>query len=92
MFQVIGWSNTELFLALRQTTRAIRGLRANLIELSPAFLGILDRRQLGLPLRGLGAKFVVRERLELFVQLVDTTDRRQHPLDLALILRAEYFL
>ena len=96
MFQVIGWSQTrELFLAFRQAARGVlhhrESFRQDLVELGP-LLGQLGSWPAPLSMRGLRAQVVVRERLELLVQLVDATDRRQHALDLALILRAEYFL
>ena len=73
-------ADRESLAALGQTARRIfhhrERFRQNLVELAVGErLGILDRRKLGLPRGGLGAQFVVRERLELLVELVDRDAR-----------------
>ena len=66
--------------------------RQNLLQPAGERVGILDRGEFGVPGSGLGAQFVVGERLELLVESIDRAhDRLQTP-DLALIFRAEYFL
>ena len=68
------------------------GFRQDLVELPPLSLQVGKRGQLRLPGGCFRPKLVVGERLELLVELVDTTYGRHQALDLALIFRSEYFL
>ena len=87
-------ADAESVLPLGQTARRVfhhrERFRQNLIELRPLILQRRESlRQLCFPGGGLGAQLVVGERFELLVELVDATDHRRQPLDLALIFRPE---
>jgi hypothetical protein len=83
-------------LPLRKPPRSVlhhrESLRQDPVEVLPLLAEVRHLRELGLPGLRLAAQLVIRESLELLVQLVDTTDRRPHALDLALIFRAQYLL
>ena len=89
-------ADCESLVALGQAAGGVfhhrKSLGQNLFEPTGQRFRILDRGELGLPGGGLGAQFVVGERLELLVERVDRAHDRLKAPDLALILRAEYLL
>ena len=83
-------ADREGLLSLSQAARRIFNNRErfgqNFIELVPLLDQIRNGGELRLPLRRFRAQLIVRERLQLLVDLVHAAHRRRHSLDLALIL------
>ncbi len=62
--------------------------RQDFIELFPLLLQVRNLRELFLPVRSFCPQLVVRQALELLVELVDPVNSRHQPLKLALIFRS----